>query len=49
MKFTLKAIAVTALAVCAGAAFAQKGETVRIAFMDQIGRASCRERVSVVV
>jgi branched-chain amino acid transport system substrate-binding protein len=36
MKFTLKAIAVTAMAMAAGAAFAQKGETVRIAFMDPL-------------
>ena len=36
MKYTLKAIAVTAMALAAGAAFAQKGETVRIAFMDPL-------------
>ncbi len=36
MRFALKNIAVCALAVCAGAAFAQKGETVKIAFMDPL-------------
>ncbi len=36
MKYTLKAIAVTAMVVAASAAFAQKGETVRIAFMDPL-------------
>jgi branched-chain amino acid transport system substrate-binding protein len=36
MKYTFRAIAVTAMMVTAGAAFAQKGETVRIAFMDPL-------------
>jgi branched-chain amino acid transport system substrate-binding protein len=36
MKYTWKATAVAALALAAGAAFAQKGETVRIAFMDPL-------------
>jgi branched-chain amino acid transport system substrate-binding protein len=36
MKFMLKTVAATALCVVAGAAFAQKGETVKIAFMDPL-------------
>jgi len=36
MKYTLKIVAASALFVVAGAAFAQKGETVRIAFMDPL-------------
>jgi len=36
MKFTLKIVAASAMVVAAGAAFAQKGETVRIAFMDPL-------------
>ncbi len=36
MKFTLKIAAASALLVAAGAGFAQKGETVRIAFMDPL-------------
>jgi branched-chain amino acid transport system substrate-binding protein len=36
MKFLLKTVAAGALCVVAGAAFAQKGETVRIAFMDPL-------------
>src|SRR5687767_14654654 len=36
MRYTLKAITVTAMVVAAGAAYAQKGETVRIAFMDPL-------------
>jgi len=36
MKFAVKAVAVSAMIVAAGAAFAQKGETVKIAFMDPL-------------
>ncbi|MRD48538.1 ABC transporter substrate-binding protein [Caenimonas koreensis DSM 17982] len=36
MKFAVKAVATAAILVAAGAAFAQKGETVRIAFMDPL-------------
>jgi branched-chain amino acid transport system substrate-binding protein len=36
MRYTLKAITVTAMVVAAGAAYAQRGETVRIAFMDPL-------------
>ena len=36
MRFALKNVAVCAFALCAGAAFAQKGETVKIAFMDPL-------------
>ncbi len=36
MKFGMKSIAVAALVAASGAAFAQKGETVRIAFMDPL-------------
>lgn len=36
MRFMLKIVAVSAMAVAAGGAFAQKGETVRIAFMDPL-------------
>ncbi|HET8744604.1 MAG TPA: branched-chain amino acid ABC transporter substrate-binding protein [Ramlibacter sp.] len=36
MRTTFQAIAATAIALAAGAAFAQKGETVRIAFMDPL-------------
>lgn len=36
MKFAIKAVTTAALVVAAGAAFAQKGETVRIAFMDPL-------------
>jgi branched-chain amino acid transport system substrate-binding protein len=36
MRYTLKAIAITAVTVAAGAAYAQKNETVRIAFMDPL-------------
>jgi branched-chain amino acid transport system substrate-binding protein len=36
MKFTLKIVAVSAMVFAAGAAFAQKGETVKIAFMDPL-------------
>jgi branched-chain amino acid transport system substrate-binding protein len=36
MRFTLKIVAVSAMVVAAGGAFAQKGETVRIAFMDPL-------------
>jgi branched-chain amino acid transport system substrate-binding protein len=36
MKHTLKALAITAMVVVAGGAHAQKGETVRIAFMDPL-------------
>jgi len=36
MKFTLKVVAVAALGAASGLAFAQKGETVRIAFMDPL-------------
>ena len=36
MRFTVRAIAACTIAVCASAALAQKGETVRIAFMDPL-------------
>ena len=36
MNHTLKIVAASALFVAAGAAFAQKGETVKIAFMDPL-------------
>ena len=36
MKFTLKVVAASALVAMSGAAFAQKGETVKIAFMDPL-------------
>lgn len=36
MKFVVKAVAVSAMVVAASAAFAQKGETVKIAFMDPL-------------
>ncbi|MES2786933.1 MAG: branched-chain amino acid ABC transporter substrate-binding protein [Pseudomonadota bacterium] len=36
MKFGMKSIAVAAIVAASGAAFAQKGETVRIAFMDPL-------------
>jgi branched-chain amino acid transport system substrate-binding protein len=36
MKFNFKSIAVCAAVVCAGAAYAQKGETVKIAFIDPL-------------
>jgi branched-chain amino acid transport system substrate-binding protein len=36
MKFALKTVAVSALVAVSGVAFAQKGETVRIAFMDPL-------------
>jgi branched-chain amino acid transport system substrate-binding protein len=36
MKFVLKIVAVSAMVAAAGGAFAQKGETVRIAFMDPL-------------
>ena len=36
MTFHLKLLAATAALACAGGAIAQKGETVRIAFMDPL-------------
>lgn len=36
MKFALKMVAASAALVCAGTAFAQKGETVKIAFIDPL-------------
>ena len=36
MKFIVKFVAVCAAVACAGAAFAQKGETVKIAFIDPL-------------
>jgi branched-chain amino acid transport system substrate-binding protein len=36
MTFAIKFVAATAALVCAGAAFAQKGETVKIAFIDPL-------------
>lgn len=36
MKFTVKFVAVCAAVVCTGAAFAQSGETVKIAFIDPL-------------
>ena len=36
MKFAIKTVAACALVACAGAAFAQKGETVKIAFIDPL-------------
>ncbi len=36
MRFSVRAIAACTVAVCASAALAQKGETVRIAFMDPL-------------
>ena len=36
MKFAIKAVAASAIMVVAGVAFAQKGETVKIAFMDPL-------------
>ena len=34
MKFVIKTVAVCAIVACAGAAFAQKGETVKIAMIE---------------
>ena len=39
MKYTLKIVAASALVAAAGSAFAQKGETVKIAFMDPLSGA----------
>jgi branched-chain amino acid transport system substrate-binding protein len=36
MKFTVKIVAATVALACTGAAFAQKGETVKIAFIDPL-------------
>lgn len=36
MKFAMKMVAATAAVLCVGSAFAQKGETVKIAFMDPL-------------
>ncbi len=36
MKFTIKMVAASALVACAGGAFAQKGETVKIAWLDPL-------------
>ena len=36
MKIAFRMIAVAALATCASAAFAQKGETVKIAWIDPL-------------
>jgi branched-chain amino acid transport system substrate-binding protein len=36
MRFTLKVLAVSVACACAGVAFAQKGETVKIAFIDPL-------------
>jgi branched-chain amino acid transport system substrate-binding protein len=36
MKFTFKSVAVVAAMVCAGASYAQSGETVKIAFIDPL-------------
>jgi branched-chain amino acid transport system substrate-binding protein len=36
MKFTVRILAATAAIACAGASFAQKGETVKIAFIDPL-------------
>jgi branched-chain amino acid transport system substrate-binding protein len=36
MKFTFKIVAATAALACSGVAFAQKGETVKIAFIDPL-------------
>lgn len=36
MRFTIKMVAAGALVACAGAAFAQKGETVKIAWLDPL-------------
>lgn len=36
MKFAMKAVAATAILMAAGVSFAQKGETVKIAFMDPL-------------
>jgi len=36
MKFTIKMVAAGALVACAGGAFAQKGETVKIAWLDPL-------------
>jgi branched-chain amino acid transport system substrate-binding protein len=36
MKFAIKTVAASAVMVALGAAFAQKGETVKIAFMDPL-------------
>ncbi len=36
MRFTVRAVAACVIAVCASAALAQKGETVKIAFMDPL-------------
>ena len=36
MKFTIKLVAAGALVACAGSAFAQKGETVKIAWLDPL-------------
>ncbi len=39
MKFALKMVAASAVLVCGGMAFAQKGETVKIAFIDPLSGA----------
>ena len=36
MNLVMKCVATAAVLACAGAAFAQKGETVKIAFMDPL-------------
>ena len=36
MKFAIKTVAACALFACAGVTFAQKGETVKIAFIDPL-------------
>lgn len=36
MKFTIKIVAASALVACAGGAFAQKGETVKVAWLDPL-------------
>ena len=36
MKFAMKAVAATVMFAAAGVALAQKGQTVRIAFMDPL-------------
>ncbi|GAD23195.1 branched-chain amino acid ABC transporter substrate-binding protein [Acidovorax sp. MR-S7] len=36
MKFTIKMVAASALVACAGGAFAQKGETVKVAWLDPL-------------
>ena len=54
MQYVWKTLAASILFSSAGAALAQQGETVKIAWLDplsglmaalEIGRASCRERV----